>query len=271
MSGFSAEWLALREPVDADARAASVTQAVVASLPTGRVVRVVDLGCGTGSNVRFLASRLGAQVDWRLLDHDRALLDEAARLLGPRVETHAVDLRALSSDDIGAADLVTASALLDLVSEEWLFDFVRACTRLQAAVLVALNYDGRVECTPADADDGFVVGLVNRHQRTDKGFGPALGPDSGARAAALLADAGYSVVMAKSDWVIGPDRSALQVALIRGWAGAAVEIEPDHRVRIGAWLERRLAHVDAGRSHLIVGHDDVGATLNHRSSAIVNR
>lgn len=271
MSGFSADWLALREPVDADARSTAVTQAVAASLPTERVVRVVDLGCGTGSNVRFLASRLGAQVDWRLLDHDRALLAEAARLLGPHVETHVVDLRTLSPGDIGPADLVTASALLDLVSEDWLSVFVRACRDLDAAVLVALNYDGRVACTPADADDGLVIGLVNRHQRTDKGFGPALGPDSGARAAVLLLDAGYSVVTAKSDWVIGPDRNALQRALMQGWAGAAIEVDPDSRSRIDAWLERRLTHIDAGRSHLTVGHDDVAATLNHRSAAIANR
>lgn len=271
MSGFSADWLALREPADADARSTPVTRAITASLPANRVVRVVDLGCGTGSNVRFLAPRLGPQVHWCLLDHDRALLDEAERLLGAGIATHVVDLRTLTPDDIGPADLVTASALLDLVSEDWLAGFVRACRSLDAAVLVALNYDGRVACTPADADDGFVIALVNRHQRTDKGFGPALGPDSGERAAARLAEAGYTVVTAKSDWVIGPDRGALQRELIQGWASAAREIAPDNRARIDAWLERRLAHVDAGRSHLIVGHDDVGATLNHRSAAIANR
>lgn len=261
MSGFSADWLALREPADRDARAASVTATVIASLPVDRVVHIADLGCGTGSNVRFLAPRLGRRVTWHLLDHDASLLREAARLLGQGVETRVADLRTLRPGDIGPADLVTASALLDLVSEDWLADFVRTCRGLGAVVLVALNYDGRVECTPSDPEDAFVIALVNRHQRTDKGFGPALGPDSGARAAARLAEAGYTVVTAKSDWVIGPDRAALQRELIRGWAGAAVEIDAGSRARIDAWLTRRLAHVDAGRSHLIVGHDDVGGTL----------
>lgn len=271
MSGFSAEWLALREPADVDARSESVTRAVLSSLPADRALRVADLGCGTGSNVRFLAARLDQPVRWRLLDHDGALLSEAARLLGAQVETHVVDLRTLSADDLGPADLVTASALLDLVSDDWLAAFVRTCRLLGAAVLVALNYDGRVACTPPDADDAFVNALVNRHQRTDKGFGPALGPDSGARAAAHLGGAGYTVVSSKSDWVIGPDRRELQRQLILGWAGAASESEPGAAPRITAWCTRRLQHVDAGTSHLVVGHDDVGGTLDTRHVSRANR
>lgn len=264
MSGFSADWLALREPADVEARlqAAAVTHAVTAALPADRPVRVVDLGCGTGSNVRFLASRLGLRVHWRLLDHDEELLAHAARLLGSHVETRMVDLRVLSQDDIGEADLVTASALLDLVSDAWLSSFVRICRRANAAVLIALNYDGRVSCSPADDDDEFVRDLVNRHQRTDKGFGPALGPDSGARTAEQLTGAGYSVHSAKSDWVIDADRAELQRQLIEGWAGAAIELSPDDRARILAWQARRLQHVSAGISQIIVGHDDVAGILN---------
>lgn len=266
MSGFSAEWLALREPADSDARmqAGQVTRAVLETLPTDRLVEVVDLGCGTGSNVRFLSERLGSQVRWRLLDHDAALLVHAARLAGPHVETRAVDLRQLTVVDLGDADLVTASALLDLVSDAWLATFVRACRDRGAAVLVALNYDGRITCAPADDDDAFVRTLVNRHQRTDKGFGPALGPEAGARAAERLAAAGYRVTSAKSDWEIGPDRAELQRQLIAGWAEAAIELEPGARRRIEAWRTRRTQHVDAGGSHLTVGHDDVGATLVDR-------
>jgi hypothetical protein len=34
---------------------------------------------------------------------------------------------------------------------------------------------------------------------------------------------------------------------------------PDEAAMIRGWLARRLAHVDAGRSHVIVGHDDFAA------------
>jgi hypothetical protein len=272
MSGFSSAWLALREPADASARSTEVTTRVLAAL-AGRVpVRAVDLGCGTGSNVRYLSSpaRLPDALEWRLVDHDPALLAIARDTLPHVVETRVADLRDPGDDVFAGCDLVTASALLDLVSESWLARFVDASRRAGACVLVALNYDGRIDCTPVDHDDAFVRDLVNRHQRTDKGFGPALGPDAGLRAASLLRAAGYDVVMAKSDWLLGAAEAELQRQLIAGWAAAAAELSPPDADRICAWAGRRLAHVTDGTSRLIVGHDDVGGTICVPQPAICN-
>ena len=262
MSGFSAEWLALREPADSAARAPRVTQAVADATAGRTPLRIVDLGCGTGSNVRYLASRLPQPQAWRLVDHDPALLAAARTLVPHAVETRVADLRELEPAVVDGCDLVTASALLDLVSEAWVRRFASLCHAAGAAVLVVLNYDGRTVCTPPDPDDDLVRDLMNTHQRTNKGFGPALGPDSGPRTAQALADAGYRVVVEKSDWVMGPDQADLQRALIGGWADAATEVRPEAAERIRAWQTRRLAHIDAGTSTVRVGHDDVGAVID---------
>ena len=261
MSGFSADWLALREPADQAARSAEVAAGVLDRLRGRAPVRIVDLGSGTGSNARYLAPLLPAQ-HWRLVDNDPALLDVARSSVSAEVETHVADLRVLDASLFDGRDLVTASALLDLVSESWLAGFVQHCRVAGAAVLVVLNYDGRIECEPRDEDDEVVRRLVNLHQRTDKGFGPALGPDSGRRAESLLSQAGYSVHRATSDWVLGPEQAELQRQLIAGWAGAAIEMSASEAVRIRAWEGRRLAHVTAGDSRLVVGHDDVGGVIH---------
>ena len=261
MSGFSAEWLALREPVDHVARAASVTAFVAHAVASRAALVGADLGCGTGSNVRYLAPFLPSARAWRLLDHDAALLGVAQRLLTVPTAPTVIDLHALDAQALDGCGLVTASALLDLVSDAWLVRFVELCRHAGAAVLFALNYDGRMACAPADPDDDLVRDLVNRHQRTDKGLGAALGPDSGPRTAAVLREAGYDVRVAKSDWQMGPDQAELQRQLIEGWVSAAVEMSPADADRIQAWRTRRLAHLDAGRSHIVVGHDDVGGVL----------
>ncbi|MGC4082587.1 MAG: class I SAM-dependent methyltransferase [Vicinamibacterales bacterium] len=262
MNGFSAEWLTLREPADLAARVDDVTQAVIASLAHRESPLVIDIGCGTGSNVRYLARCLPASTRWRLLDHDRALLDAARASLGMSIDTRIADLRVLDPGIFTGADLVTASALLDLVSATWLRDFVGECRRAGAAVLVALNYDGRITCTPADDDDELVRELVNRHQRTDKGFGPALGPEAGDAVVALLRDAGYQVVSARSDWRLEPDQAELQRQLVSGWASAAIERSPAETVRIRSWESRRLQTIDVGISHIVVGHVDVGGEMS---------
>jgi hypothetical protein len=257
VSSFSAEWLALREPADHVARSTAITRAVVGALPRGSALRVLDLAAGTGSNHRYLKDRIGA-ADWLLVDHDPALLAQVPET--PGVGTRCMDLATF--DDPSMFDgrtLVTASALLDLVSEAWLRALAVRCAERGAAVLFALNYDGRIECSPADPDDGLIVGLVNEHQRSDKGFGAALGPDATDCAARCFVSLGYHVQRERSDWRLLPGSSDLQRPLIDGWAHAAAEIAPAQAATIEAWRGRRLAHVDARASQIIVGHEDLAA------------
>jgi len=290
VSGFSAEWLALREPFDAAARAPALVRALRARLMVGShaaPLSVVDLGCGTGANLRCLAPLIGGTQHWRLVDHDAALLTAAltatrawAEGCGARVEMRGDELHVRAPQfvcaivceqhDLGnfAAlelpehGLVTATALLDLASAEWLETLASRCAAARAHVLFALTYDGRTECAPPDADDAAVLALFNRHQHGDKGLGAALGSDAARAAEAALRAHGYSVSSASSDWQIGADAHAMQHALLDGWFGAAVEIAPDRRAALAAWHARRRALVAAGRSTLQVGHADLAAFIN---------
>lgn len=259
VGSFNARWLTLREPEDARARARTLTGAVADALPRGRPAAIVDLAAGTGSNVRFISPFLRAPAEWLLVDHDPALLAVARARLDDRAETRVTDLADVNilAAVVAGRDLVTAAALLDLVSESWLRAMLSACAAGRAPVLFALNYDGRMQCTPEEADDPFVRGLVNRHQRRDKGFGPALGPDAAQTAVEVLRELGYQVIRERSDWATGPDAVEFQRQLIDGWAAAATEMAlPDSR-RIETWRVRRLAHVESGISRLVVGHEDV--------------
>jgi glycosyltransferase involved in cell wall biosynthesis len=280
LPGFSAEWLALREPADHAARSADITRAVLDALPRDAQLRVLDLAAGSGSNLRYVTIVLagpthgsaasggadpGACPDeplrrirptWLLVDHDRALLARVPKT--PDVVTRCMDLSTL--DDPGIFEgraLVTASALLDLVSEPWLRALAGRCAAAGAHVLFALNYDGRILCSPEDPDDALVAARVNEHQRTDKGFGPALGPDATDAAARCFEASGYGVRRARSDWTLTPDFRGLQRQLIDGWAQAAAEMAPEQAIIVDAWRERRLAHIAAGWSEITVGHEDL--------------
>lgn len=259
MGEFSAEWLALREPVDHAARSAALTRWIVDTLPGGRAVRILDLACGTGSNLRYCNEKWGrGSFSWMLVDDNPVLL---SRVPGdPFVRTERRNLATLPVDLFEGQTLITASALLDLVSEPWLRALARECRFHHASVLFALTYDGRIACTPADPEDALVRELVNRHQHTDKGFGPALGPDAPSFAMECFAAAGYDVRHEPSDWVLQGDHE-LQHELIAGWAAAAAEIAPARTASLDAWRLRRLEHVAAGRSRILVGHQDFAAKL----------
>jgi hypothetical protein len=306
--GFAVDWLALREPADHDARA---TGAIERSLPPRARWRGLDLGGGTGSNLRYLMPRLGADQDWLLVDHDPRLLAavpdcfarwsaafgyacrtgaDASRatpgsvaVAGPgwsaRVRCRRADLATIvvagAPPLTGSAlpldrgfDLVTAAALLDLVSEDWLARLIAWCAAQRVAWLFALTYDGRIEWRPPLADDGAVAAAFDRDQRRDKGFGPALGPAAVDALRRFAGAAGYRVASVAADWRLAPDRAmaadatAREATLIQDrlaidFAAVAARTAQLSPARIETWLQARRAMVAAGQSSLVVGHHDL--------------
>ncbi len=291
LSRFDADWLALRAPADRRARANDLPVILRRALPDGRPLRVLDLGCGTGANLRELAPRLGGDQHWIGLDADPAhlerLLQETADWAGAigcdwmpvesgfsraspplscTIETHCRDL-ACSLDELRLAevDLVTAAALLDLVSAEWLGGLIARCAQARVPMLMVLNIDGRILLDPASRLDQEVFAAVTAHQGRDKGFGPALGATAAEELTRLVTARGYQIESRASDWLIDDTEPALQVALIQGWSEAAHAQAPAAASRIARWREERLAAVARGLSRIRVGHRDLLALPPCRS------
>ena len=261
-----AQWLRVREPADAAARSEALTQAIAARAPSGEPLRVLDLGTGTGSNIRYLSKRLGRPQRWLAVDRSAPLLAKVSGdSFNTEVETRQVDLGVLDDHHLFMGrHLVTASALLDLVSESWLRALAAHCRSEGALALFALTYNGRSSCTPSEPGDEEVRELMNQHQKRDKGLGGgAAGPDAAAIAEQCFLREGYHVRREGSDWVLNPSDRDIQHLLIDGWAEAATEMEPGRAEAIGRWHARRLGHLEAGQSRIVVGHEDLAAWPEH--------
>lgn len=257
---FSSGWLTLREPYDRRARNGAVLHAVAGWAAERSSVAVVDLACGLGSTLRAVSERLPRRQSWRLVDNDLSLLARAGALARPpelTVTPVPVDLsRDLEAALDGPVELVTTSALLDLVSHEWLERLVTETAARRLPVYAALSYDGLATLDPADPLDSGVIDAVNKHQGGDKGFGPALGPEAAAAAPGRFEAIGYTVKQGASDWVFGPNDAEIQTDVLTGWAVAAREIGEASISDIIGWLARRRDHIAAGRSSMRVGHVD---------------
>ncbi|MGK5685431.1 methyltransferase domain-containing protein [Actinoplanes sp. URMC 104] len=246
---FSESWLGLREPADAQARAADL----VALLPAGvHVIR--DLGCGTGSMSRWLAPRLGTPQHWIMADRDPALLLHATshlRLPGVTAEGALGDVTTLTAADLAGTDLVTCSALLDLLTEPQIDALVAALAEARVPALFTLSVVGEVTFDPALPQDATVAAAFDEHQRR----GAKLGPDAPAYTAAAFEKAGATVVTRPSPWRLGPDRPELTAEWLRGWVGAALEQQPS--LDLDGYLADRLARLPRAS----VGHVDLLATF----------
>jgi hypothetical protein len=256
---FSADWLALREPHDKRARNVAVLDALANSLAGTNPIRIVDLACGTGSTLRALSPRIQATQHWRLVDNNLSLLARISAPSSSRVSftTTPLDLQFdLEAALDGPVDLVTASALLDLVSELWVERLTTEIAARAIPMYAALSYDGCAEISPADPHDAAIMQSLNKHQRGDKGFGPALGPDAAGKAIVRFQSLGYSVVQGPAEWGFAPPDREIQAEIFSGWASAAREVGDLPLANIVEWLTFRRDEVAAGRSSLVVGHVD---------------
>ena len=174
----SAEWLELREPADAAARSEELAGRLAQHLGPGPHV-IHDLGGGSGSMGRWLAPRLPGPQRWVVHDRDERLLELAA----DQFETRRSDITRLAPGDLAGASLVTASALLDLLTREELERMLDACAGLP--LLLALTVVGRVRLSPAEPLDARLSAAFDDHQRRGGRLGPdAAGGEPGLRVVA---------------------------------------------------------------------------------------
>jgi SAM-dependent methyltransferase len=279
MSGFSAHWLGLREPVDHASRSLSVRKALIEALKNEHGkhlpnLRIMDLGCGSGSNVRALAPFLGRQQQWTLVDYDEALLGVARRALIDWADAVLEDDHPFLKIRVGAlelsitfrladlnteladilrepVDLVTAAAFFDLVSASWIERF---CKQLEAPLYAVLSYDGSSEWQPAHVLDGAVLAAFNAHQCTDKGFGPSAGPQAVRVLEQSLTAKGFSVVRATSPWQIEGQHGDLMRLLHQGIAQAVRETGVVSDPDLNDWLASRET-----LKSCVIGHQDLMA------------
>jgi hypothetical protein len=261
----SPSWLTLREPADAEARAVDLAEAVERALRASGSRVIHDLGCGSGSMGRWLAPLLAGPQHWVLHDRDEDLLERAA-VEAPAaaadgspvsVEARRTDLARLESGDLAGADLITASALLDLFTADELDRLVDLCAGAGCPVLLTLSVVGSVEITPADPLDRRVAAAFDAHQRRETNRGRLLGPDAAGHAAEAFRRQGAEVHLRPSPWRLDPAHADLTAEWFTGWVGAACEQAPDLSAECELYVRRRLKQAHAGELTVTVAHADL--------------
>ena len=258
-------WLELREAADAAARSRELVRQLRRRVPAGAVWAVHDLACGSGAMGRWLAPLLPGSQRWVLYDRDAELLELAAAHVPSGaadgaevvVETRLSDVTRLDAGDLVGATLVTASALLDLLTLDELTALIDAGAGAGCPVLFALSVTGRVQLLPADPLDNRIAAAFDAHQRRDTVRGRLLGPDAVPAAVESFRRLGAEVVVRPSPWRLGAADSGLAVEWLTGWVDAACEQDPALVPDAGPYLRRRLREAAAGALAVTVGHADL--------------
>lgn len=263
-------WLAIAEALDERARAIELVWQFARALPSRP--HLLDLGAGTGGNVRHLLPRLGRrQQDWTVMEARFPLfsrlegeMERWARQHGWGVSHNGTgpllfgdDLRCQIAPTALALDItrnrglhhlgvqrhdgVSCHHFLHTLSQRWLDDFVIELNSSGKLPLLATGLpDGMPRWSTPDPDDALIAEALIAPPDPAVGDEPALG--LGAARAVLLAlqGAGYKVDGARSDWRVDGMRHPQRLgALIDAMAGMAAHSHPDEQDRAQAWRHRR--------------------------------
>jgi hypothetical protein len=261
----STGWLALREPADTAARSLDLVERLRPALAAAGRQVIHDLGGGTGAMGRWLAPLLPGPQHWIVHDRDAELLAfAAAKRPGPAadgatvmIETKRSDITRLQHDELAEATLITASALLDMLSEDELAALLGVCAAVGCPVLLTLSVVGRVSLAPADPLDGRVAAAFDAHQRRSSERGRLLGPDAVAATVEEFTRLGATVLVRPSPWRLGALQSELTAEWFAGWVGAACEQQLELAGETDAYTRRRLAQARAGQLDVTVEHADL--------------
>ena len=274
MSGFSIEWLNLREASDHKARDRHLLKTAANWLNDlkSKDKVIVDLGSGTGSTIRGLQryTTLAPSIQWRLVDNDPELLAEAVNRHSEEysIESFLVDLSATQKLPLESASLITASALLDLVSSNFIRDLCQLIKEKNEGrplgFYSALNYDGCIKWTPFHPLDAAILMNFNTDQRRDKGFGPALGPDATDFLKTQFHSSKFQCLSAKSPWLLGSADYLLTESLINGISDVAIQRDGLTNSDIQDWKTFRMKNVRTGTCYL--GHTDILVLPNSLAS-----
>ena len=270
---FSPDWLALREPADHAARAPQIAEKVFAHFAGRTSMTIMDFGCGTGSNLRAMAPHLPRQQRWKLIDWDETLLRSARLRLsawadaaredkgalhlrkGDReiiVETQKADLAHHPGRLLEGIDLLTATAFFDLVSPQWMDGLCDDLRAYQLPLYAILTYDGREIWSPPHKADAAILSAFHAHQKSNKGFGVAAGPDAASHLAQALTQRGFHVEQGSSPWLLQQGELLKQLA-----QGAARAVRETGRVPIDEISAWQIARESAATCE--IGHMDLFA------------
>jgi hypothetical protein len=174
------------------------------------------------------------------------------------VNIHMCDLARLHPGEVAGAALITASALLDIMSATELDRLVETCLAVGCPVLLTLSVTGRAELLPPDPQDEQIQHAFNAHQRRITSDGRRLlGPDAVPMAARLFSERGATVLSAPSVWRLGAGDDALINEWLNGWVGAPCEQDPALPGSARDYLQRRTTAAAEGHLDVRVHHRDL--------------
>lgn len=285
---FDPNWLQERYRFDEEARNKQLEWTCVNQFAFRDHLQIVDLGSGTGANLRYYLEQFPQNQSWYCVEEDIALkvpfweharqmaidldyaIEQEGELMkltkpGHEVLIHFVHGNLLKVDelvDLLRTDLVLANAVFDLFSKEQFATLVQVLSHHSLSMLFTLNYVGMDFSPSTEADDHY-IGQYNAHMQREQAFGRGMGPASSREMEAVLKEALAQVEVGESLWQIGNQEQVMMGFLLGFFEGALSDWWDDEaeKIALEKWLLEKKQQVAEEALAAEVYHLDILASF----------
>ena len=256
MHEFNNNWLIQREKIDSLSRSKIAISKINNFIKNKDKISIIDLGCGTGSNYRYLSPKIKKKQSWDMLDISLKSINYFKEDISKSKKVDNVKfiktnvIKNIKKIDFNNYDIVTGSAFLDIMPNSWFRDFYNLNINSKI-IYFSINYDGFFKFFPKHKDDGLVLKLFNSDQKSDKGIGlKAVGPNCSKIINSMFTKTHKTFIL-KSDWKVENNKD-FQLTFIKFCEDVVSKSNKNYK----EWIHFRKDNILKNKSKIILRNKD---------------
>ncbi len=266
MSGFDFEWLNTRFAFDQQSLNGELMNKVVSDMNNlNSLIKIVDLGAGTGSGFFHLFPKFSLPQQWTFIEKDKNLLQPTEERLQEFCQRNnfkfnkiknkkyeiisedkfcAIEIvnqsiqNAVKNNLFLGNNLITAFALFDLFTKEELINFVQKISPLKIPLYFVLNFSA-MEFFPSTENNEYYSKQYEGHMQREKQEGRSLGKEAVNWLPKLFKKQNWEVVSRKGKWQIDKNENKMMWNFKLNFMKNALEEMPLEKTKLKAWLEEK--------------------------------